>query len=147
MSEVSQDTDMTMLSAEIPFEECWHLLEEASLGRLAVSTSFGVDVFPINFTVHDRALYFRTSPGAKLIDISHYPVVALEIDGVHTGMHWSVVVRGEAKRVTSDAEIVASGVQALHTATPTAKWNYVRILATAVTGRRFSVLDQLSEPL
>ena len=135
-----------MRPTEIPLEECWRLLENESFGRLAVTTSTGVDIFPINFTAHDRALFFRTAPGTKLIDVSLQAKVAFEIDGRDAGMHWSVVVRGEAKRLNSDAEIAASGIQSLHTATPTAKWNYVRILATAVTGRTFSLLEELSEP-
>ena len=136
-----------MRPAEMTLEECWQALENESFGRLAVSTSSGVDIFPINFTVRDRALFFRSAPGSKLVDLSREATVAFEIDGRAAGMHWSVVVRGEAKRLNSDTEIADSGVQRLHTATPTAKWNYVRIKPTAVTGRRFSVLDELSEPL
>jgi uncharacterized protein len=132
---------------EMDFEQCWSMLEKESFGRLAVSTSSGVDIFPINFLVHERALYFRTGPGSKLIDIAHDQLVAFEVDGTHAGRRWSVVVRGEAKRLSSDAEIEASGVRELHTATPSAKHNYVRIHATAVSGRQFSALDQLSEPL
>jgi nitroimidazol reductase NimA-like FMN-containing flavoprotein (pyridoxamine 5'-phosphate oxidase superfamily) len=135
-----------MQPTELTWEKCWELLEQDSFGRLSVITDFGADIFPINYTVHERALYMRTAPGTKLVDIIKYPLVAFEIDGRRAGMHWSVVVKGEAQRISSDAEIEASGVLSLHTATPTPKWNYIRIRPDAITGRQFSLLEELSEP-
>ena len=140
---------MTLAETEhavITLDECWARLHGETVARLAVASDFGVEIFPINFTVHDRAIYLRTAPGSKLVDLIKYPIVALEIDGRDAGMHWSVVVKGEATRLSSDDEIQASGVLALHTATSTPKWNYVRILPDSVTGRQFSLLEQLSEP-
>ena len=138
---------MTALHSQyIELDECWARLHGETVARLAVGTDGGVDIFPINFTVKDRVIYFRSAPGNKLVDLIKHPMVALEIDGRQTGMHWSVVVKGEALRLSSDTEIVASGVLALHTATATAKWNYVRILPDSVTGRQFSLLEELSEP-
>jgi nitroimidazol reductase NimA-like FMN-containing flavoprotein (pyridoxamine 5'-phosphate oxidase superfamily) len=134
------------LQAVLSPDECWSRLHGENFARLAVATDIGVDIFPINFTVHDRVIYLRTAPGSKLVDLIKHPMVAFEIDGRHAGMHWSVVVKGEALRLSSDAEILASGVLALHTATPTAKWNYVRILPDSVSGRQFSLLEQLSPP-
>ena len=135
-----------MHAPEMEQDDCWARLHAESIGRLGVVTDSGADIFPINFTVNERIIYFRTAPGSKLVDLIKYPMVALEIDGRDAGMHWSVVVKGEALRLSSDAEILASGVLSLHTATPTAKWNYVRILPDSVTGRQFSLLEQLSEP-
>ena len=137
---------MTVQNTEMTLDECWSRLEEESVGRLAICMDSGVGIFPINFTVHDNALYVRTAPGTKLIEMAKRPDVAFEIDGRRVGTHWSVVVKGEAERLNSDEEIEASGVLALHTATPTAKWNYVRIRPETVTGRRFSLLEELSEP-
>jgi nitroimidazol reductase NimA-like FMN-containing flavoprotein (pyridoxamine 5'-phosphate oxidase superfamily) len=134
-----------MLPTELSLDECWTRLEDETLGRLAVRTSDGVDIFPVNFTVHDRVLFLRSAPGSKLVDMTSYPAVAFEVDGRQAGMHWSVVVKGEAQRLSSDAEIEASGVLTLHTMTSTAKWNYVRILPDSVTGRRFGLLDALTE--
>ena len=135
-----------MLQAEIELDECWVRLGKESFGRLAVATDSGVDIFPINFIVHDRALFFRTAAGSKLVDLSVQSAVAFEIDGHDSNTRWSVVVKGEAKRLYDDAEIEASGVLSLHTASPTAKWNFVRISPASVTGRQFSLLDGLSLP-
>ena len=119
-------------------EESWHLLASADLGRLAVSIDGGVDIFPINYVVADRVIFFRTAPGSKLMDLTRHPIVALETDGTHNRRRWSVVVKGSAVRLGSDEEIEASGVLTLHSLVPTEKWNYVRITASSITGRHFT---------
>ena len=119
-------------------EQSWHLLASADLARLAVSIDGGVDIFPINYVVADRVIFFRTAPGSKLMDLTAHPIVALETDGTHNRRRWSVVVKGSAVRLGSDEEIEASGVLTLHSLVPTEKWNYVRITASSITGRQFT---------
>ena len=119
-------------------EESWHLLASADLARLAVSIDDGVDIFPINYVVADRVIFFRTAPGSKLMDLTAHPIVALETDGTHNRRRWSVVVKGSAVRLGSDEEIESSGVLSLHSLVPTEKWNYVRITASSITGRQFT---------
>ena len=118
--------------------ECWRLLERSSLGRLAVEGPGGVpDVFPVNFTVHSVSIYLRSAPGSKLMDIAARPAVAFEIDGEDPRFHWSVVIKGSARRLDSDAEIHESGVDALVSASPTSKFDFIGITPSSVTGRRF----------
>lgn len=118
--------------------ECWRLLESSTLGRLAVESTEGTpDVFPVNFTVHSGSVYLRSAPGSKLMVIATHPGVAFEIDGEDPLSHWSVVVKGRAQRLDSDAEIHESGVATLVSASPTAKNDFVRITPISVTGRRF----------
>ena len=119
-------------------EQSWHLLASADLARLAVSIDGGVDIFPINYVVADRVIFFRTAPGSKLMDLTKHPIVALETDGTHNRRRWSVVVKGFAVRLGSDEEIEASGVLSLHSLVPTEKWNYVRITVSSITGRQFT---------
>ena len=80
-------------------DECWELLELAPMGRIALAAGGEIDIFPINFAVHDGALYFRTAPGTKLVELTVNPQVALEIDGWDAGEAYSVVVKGEAERL------------------------------------------------
>ena len=125
--------------SEMAKEQCWEALGTASVGRLAVRSGDGVDVFPVNFTVHEKAIYLRSAPGSKLAAITESPSVAFEVDGSRGQDHyWSVVVRGTAERLAYDSEIVGSGVLGLATSTPTAKWNFIRITPTAISGRRFT---------
>jgi nitroimidazol reductase NimA-like FMN-containing flavoprotein (pyridoxamine 5'-phosphate oxidase superfamily) len=118
--------------------ECWTLLQEARLGRLAVIHADGApDVFPVNFTTYEGSLFVRTARDAKLLHIAQHPLVAFEVDGETTDSHWSVVVRGTAARVTSDDELRRSGVRELKSWSPTQKLFAIKITANTVTGRRF----------
>ncbi len=118
--------------------ECWRALNDAPFGRLAVGAADGVDIFPVNFAVNSEAIYLRSAPGSKLVDIAHSSSVAFEVDGADGEEHWSVVVRGIAERLIHDRDIHGSGVLQLKTVTSTAKHNYVRITPTSISGRRFS---------
>ena len=118
-------------------QECWTALASQRIGRLAVAAEDGVDIFPVNFIVVERELFFRSAPGSKLEAIAHSSAVAFETDGAHPFTRWSVVVRGEAHRLSDEAEIVAAGIQSLDTMTSSHKWNYIRIAPTSVTGLSF----------
>jgi len=108
----------------------------ADIGRLAVpGLDDDIDVFPVNFLVHNRAVYFRSGPGSKMVDLLVHPGVTFEVDGHGRSRSWSVVVKGAAQRVSSDAEIEASGVSRLQTTAIGDKWNYVRVTPREITGR------------
>ena len=119
-------------------DKCWTLLEAEAIGRLAVRTEDGVDIFPVNFQVTDRTIFLRSAPGSKLRDITHSSQVAFEIDAHHRKSYWSVVLHGTAERMAFDADIQASAVLELDTFTSSAKWNYIRITPADISGRRFS---------
>ena len=119
---------------------CWSLLTSTDLGRLAITTADGPDIFPVNFLVKDQAVFFSSAPGSKLVELTANPLVAFEADGIQDRKRWSVVLRGSATRLSFDADITVSGVLELATMTPSDKWNYVRISPTRVTGRRFAAL-------
>jgi uncharacterized protein len=128
---------------ELTVDECWKLLEEDGVGRLATATvdratgNAAPDIFPINFHVFEERILFRTAPGTKLIDLTEQPAVAFQTDGGRGQEHWSVVARGFARRMMFDSDIQESGVLDLHSTIPTEKWNYVRIEVETITGIRF----------
>lgn len=115
--------------------ECWRLLEQADLGRLAVSDSDGnPDVFPVNFLARSGHLYLRTAPGAKLADLAEAADVAFEVDGTEGTFRWSVVVRAraDALRLVDDAPLAD-----IPTAHPSEKSVIVRLVPSSLSGRRF----------
>lgn len=122
---------------ELDADKCWELLGAADFGRLVVATDESVDIFPMNYLVKDRTIYLRSSPGAKLVDITKRPSIAFEVDGIDHRRRWSVVVKGDARRLGLASEIEESGVLELWSQNPTKKWNYVRISPESVTGRSF----------
>ena len=117
-------------------QECWALLETQSLGRLAIGGE-RVEIFPVNFLVHDGSVYFASAPGSKLMELTQSPSVAFEADGTTSGQLWSVVIHGHAVRLARDIDIEMSGILQLKGWHPTAKHNYVRITPDEITGRRF----------
>ena len=118
-------------------DESWAALASATVGRLAVRAGDDVDIFPVNFAISERIIYLRSAPGSKLVDIVQSPRVAFEADGSGRHTRWSVVVKGEAERMSSAEDIQTSGVLKLATMTSSGKWNYVRITPSSITGRRF----------
>ncbi|MDN3494887.1 pyridoxamine 5'-phosphate oxidase family protein [Planococcus sp. APC 4015] len=119
--------------------QCWALIEARSFGRLAVEGLDGMpDVFPLNYTVHDGSIFIRSAPGSKLMSIAAHPYAAFEIDGEDHGIHWSVVLRGAARRLAIDKEIRQSGVQSVLSFSPTDKFNYVCVTPSSISGRRFT---------
>jgi uncharacterized protein len=123
--------------------ECWTQLRGAGLGRLATGAKGIVDIFPVNYLVHNNAILFRSAPGSKLINLTAAPLVAFEADGFDGRWHWSVVVHGRATRLDNDEDIAESGVMRLAPWSRSPKYNYVRVVPTDITGRR---IDRFAFP-
>ena len=133
------------MNAESPWTldaaDCWDLLRSASVGRLAVIVDGAPEIFPVNFTVEHSALVIRTGDGTKIDAVRGHPRVAFEIDGVDEQTAFSVVVKGDAKKIKAPDELrdtVSLDVSPLQAGT---KNHFVRILAEEVTGRSFPVTD------
>ena len=128
---------------QLSTDECWRLIGEAEIGRLAVMGADGTpDVFPLNILAHDGALYARSAAGSKLSVIAEHPEAAIEVDGEDEEYRWSVVARGTAARLdadvdsATDAEIEASGVLRLPSANRGGKPHVIRLTPVSITGRR-----------
>ena len=124
--------------AELDEAGCWRLLGEARMGRLALAPAGDVNIFPVNYVVSDGALYFRTAPGEKLLELSVNPDVAFEIDGFDEDSAFSVVVKGVAERLETQTEIDEADRLPLTPWIPTLKYRWVRIMPTSVSGRTFT---------
>ncbi|QIY66289.1 helix-turn-helix domain-containing protein [Streptomyces sp. RPA4-2] len=126
---------------ELSAEECRARLSTHGVGRLATDTADGPLVVPLNYTVVDDAIAFRTAPGsapAEVVDSD----VAFEVDHIDEALSqgWSVLVRGRARAVT-DVE----GVRRLEELAYSAPWAggerslWVCVDPASVTGRRIDV--------
>jgi len=75
---------------------CLRLLADQPLGRLGFTASALPVIFPINFFLDDRTVYFRSEIGQKTTAADHYSVACLEVDEYngldHSG--WSVLATG-----------------------------------------------------
>lgn len=118
-------------------EQSWRLLEHTTHGRLATAVGGFVDIFPLNFSVRDRVIYIRTSPGEKLAALTVNDHVAFEADGILSDQAWSVVVHGVAHQLQTQAEIEVARASGVSPWVPTPKESWVKIEASQVTGRHF----------
>lgn len=143
--------DMIPAAEILEPQECWRLLGEASVGRLALIVDGHPDVFPVNYKVDNESLLFRTGTGTKQQAIDADATVALEADRVSAefGMAWSVVVKGKAQRDTSTGQTLDSLGRALFPWQGVGKDYLVRIVPDSVTGRRFTLTPpmRLTSPL
>ncbi len=127
---------------EIQESECWRLLGTQPVGRVAVIVGQYPLVFPVNYAVDGRNIFFRTGAGTKLWAI-HRSNVTFEVDQLDVASHtgWSIMVRGAARElsVERNPELVARAE--FSGAAPWAAGKrdvIVRIVADAITGRRIS---------
>src|SRR4051794_9668259 len=127
---------------EIPRDECFELLAQAPIGRLAVNGRAGSPlVVPVNFVVDREDIVFRSDPGRKLRDVVDRPV-SFEIDAIdpvhRTG--WSVLVEGIAYESEPPA-----GVE-LEPWAPGPKAHWVRVVPGSISGRRIRRSAQPPDP-
>ena len=124
----------------LPVHECWQLVRDSVVGRLAVSVAGSPDIFPVNPIVDHGTIVFRTSAGTKLA-AAKGQAVAFEVDGYDavTAQAWSVVVKGRAHEIVDVGETLRALQLPLFPWQPGRKPRFVRIEPTTVTGRRFAV--------
>ena len=98
-----ETADIEVLSTK----ECWELLRDSVVGRLAVTVDGRPDIFPVNPVVDHGSIVFRTSAGTKLAATKDREV-AFEVDGYDVGSAkaWSVVVKGRANEIWEVDEIL-----------------------------------------
>ncbi len=132
----------TTSGADLAEHDCWLLLREAAVGRLAVVVDGAPDVFPVTHVVDHGTLVFRTAEGTKLAAAAGQPV-AYEVDGYDaaSGEAWSVVVHGRAREVVGLHEALEALQLPLSPWHASPKPRLVRIEPTDVAGRRFRAVS------
>ncbi|MFW5469702.1 pyridoxamine 5'-phosphate oxidase family protein [Knoellia sp. CPCC 206435] len=125
---------------ETSVQECWELLRQAVIGRLAVVHDGAPDIFPVNFAVDHGTVVIRTAGGTKH-DAARSNPVAFEVDGydVDTGEAWSVVARGKAVGVRDVDDSIAILNLPLVPWAKGPKPHLLRLAPVTLTGRRFAV--------
>lgn len=118
-------------------DQCWQLLQGARHGRLVAVVGTRPDIFPVNMAAQDKTLVFRTAPGTKLAEVAINEEVLFEADGILSDQAWSVVVRGTAHMLQTEAEVARAEELDLKPWVPTLKDFYVRIEPTEISGRHF----------
>jgi transcriptional regulator with XRE-family HTH domain len=119
--------------------ECEAHLAQGGVGRYVFDAPKGPVAYPVNFTVLDGDVVFRTASDISLDPGGRPdPAWSFEVDRIDDSMAegWSVLVTGEARVVQDDQErarIDATGLQPWAGDTRNV---YVRLTPRQVTGRR-----------
>ncbi|WP_121251444.1 pyridoxamine 5'-phosphate oxidase family protein [Nocardioides ferulae] len=94
-------------SCELSPAECETLLRAGVVGRVALSTAAGPEIFPMNYVVLGEAVFMRTAPDSVLGSRAHHAPLAFEVDQIdHENQRgWSVVVHGTGEWVTDPGEL------------------------------------------
>ncbi|MFD5393263.1 helix-turn-helix domain-containing protein [Streptomyces sp. NPDC127097] len=122
--------------------ECRERLSTHGVGRIAVTIDDAPAIFPVNYTVADELIAYRTAPEAGPAAAAGQDV-ALEVDHVDDAFSqgWSVLVAGHAHVVTSPYEI-----RRLEECAHTGPWvgdgrhQWIAIHPHRITGRRIRVM-------
>ncbi|CAN5396374.1 pyridoxamine 5'-phosphate oxidase family protein [soil metagenome] len=117
--------------------ESWALLGEGRFGHLALSIAGEPEIFPVNYFASNGSIVFRTAEGTKLFGAVLQNVVAFEVDSYDDQEGWSVVAKGTAHILETDAERSAAEQLPLAPWIPTDKRNFVRIDVREISGRHF----------
>jgi hypothetical protein len=142
----SPERDASSAVEVLDASACWDLLREVSVGHLAVLVDGHPEIFPVNYKVDHQSVVFRTGEGTKLQAAAGPTAVALEADGTDQEKRtaWSVQVKGHAVVLEPSPDLM-TGVGLTHFPWQAGhKDHFVRIIPTAVSGRRFTVTSPLT---
>ncbi len=117
--------------------QCWQLLENTRHGRLGLRVSDELDLVPVNIVARDQKIYFRSAPGNKLAELTINPKILVEADGILSDQAWSVLARGTARVLETEAEIEFAESLGIDPWVPTYKDFFIEVDVTRVTGRHF----------
>jgi hypothetical protein len=118
-------------------QECRLLLEAETIGRVGLSVGALPAILPVNYSMADGMILFRTGMGTKLSAALSHTVVAFEVDHADPDRSegWSVLVVGVAEPV--DGPVEAPTSDGVPTSWP--GWHrqhLVRIRPEVISGRR-----------
>lgn len=87
---------------EIDRVECLELLSAVSVGRVGYTTDDGPRILPVNFSLVDQQVVFRTSAFGEIARHALDRPVAFEVDDVDNFFQegWSVLVTGRGELLT-----------------------------------------------
>jgi len=137
--------DVMAEAFELEPQECLRLLKSGVFGRLALTIPTGPQIVPVNYSVVNDLIVFRTTPYSVLGTYARNAQMAFEVDHVdyEYGTGWSVIARGRVDAITDshDLDVITSS----WTPRPWASGQrnaYYGLRWTELTGRRLGgVID------
>ena len=137
---MSRPTELPAVEpVELGPSECRDLLDRGVVGRVALCTTRGPQIIPVNYVVDGASVVFRTSPYGVLGQAAADARIAFEVDEIDADAEsgWSVVAFGRGTRVEDEIEL--GTLRAFRDPRPWAGGSrllYVRLAWDELTGRR-----------
>lgn len=128
-------------------DTCLRLLASHHFGRLALNDADGPIVLPVNYTLDQGTVLFRTDEGTKLAAARDSDRATFQVDHIDEPhrLGWSVMVRGQVTEVVDAEELARIRQLPLDPFAGGERPRYVRMLSAAITGRRVDVPEGLPE--
>lgn len=128
---------------ELGVGECRRLLGTHGVGRVGISTPDGPLILPVNYTLLEDAIAFRTAPNAPPAAAAGNRI-AFEVDRMDDALSqgWSVLLVGVARAVTDIGQVGLLDKKA-HSL-PWAGGDrslWITVVPTRITGRRIAARD------
>jgi uncharacterized protein len=127
---------------ELDRAECFRLLAEGTVGRIAVNAPHRPQPIlrPVNyvFDAASQSVLIRSGFGSKLFALLRAVRATFEIDGIDpvNRVGWSVIVEGLTEEITNPGELRRVQELGPEPWAPGHKGRWLRIRARTVTGRR-----------
>ncbi len=127
------------VNTELTTRECWNLLTTDTTGRFSYQAGGRILIFPVNYLIHDEAIFFRTLPEGAIGSALPCAVASFEIDMVkrEQSTGWAVLASGPASAVTDqDLLTYLWGRIMLEPLAAGLRDQFVRLDPAELTGRR-----------
>lgn len=124
---------------ELSHQECRELLYTGVFGRVALHTPIGTRIVPVNYSIVEDAIVWRTAPYSELGTYAAGVEGVFEIDDLDRESHqgWSVIARGTIEVVENPEDIAE--IRRVEDPSPWAdglRHLYMRMSTKNLTGRR-----------
>lgn len=126
--------------SELDPTTCRQLLGSASVGRIAFNGEPSPTILPVNYTMHQGVVLFRTAEGSKLDAAAAGVAATFEVDGVDHDHDagWSVVVRGRLTEMDDPDDDLVAAADAIQPLVGGSRPYLVTLSTDEVTGRRIA---------
>ena len=124
--------------------ECMGLIAPGGIGRLVFAGRFDLTVLPVNYTLHNGAILFRTAQHGTTDEdlrtgIAHAEYrVAFEVDEFDAAARegWSVLIQGPAHHLDSESERAEAQAAGVNPWPGGEREHFISITPARITGRR-----------
>ena len=118
--------------------ECRAYLGTQGIGRFVFVSARGPVAVPVNYKMLGDHIVFRTHAWTTLAESAEQRRVSIEVDHIDEALAegWSVLASGRAHRVTDAAELEQVKALAVRPWAAGERETYIRLVPTAITGRR-----------